>query len=249
MSRSSSLFLMLPLTACMSACAAGVTFPPNESTDASPVVPRSDTGPTTPAALPTLGLASTYVVLAGSSITNIGASDFEGDIGVSPGDAVSGLPSGTVPSASVAAFKAQSDLAIAYDSLTPRACDLDLSEKSLTDLTLKPGTYCVTGPLQLSGTLTLDAQSDPAAAFVFKITGTFGLDDDAIVKMTNGGKACSVFWQVGGAALIGQGAELVGNVLATADISIGHTTSLSGRALTRYGAITLDENLLAVCPM
>ena len=42
-----------------------------------------------------LGAASTYGVLAGSTITNTGATTISVDVGLSPGTAVTGFPPGT----------------------------------------------------------------------------------------------------------------------------------------------------------
>src|SRR5579864_4849570 len=67
------------------------------------------------ATAPSLGTAASFAVLAGSAVTNTGASIVTGDLGVSPGSAVTGfppgivVPPGTIHKGDAVAAQAQSD--------------------------------------------------------------------------------------------------------------------------------------------
>ena len=79
---------------------------------------------------------------------------------MSPGDQASGLPEGATPQLNtVAAYKAQNDLATAYSTIGTAKCTADLSGKNLGSMVLTPGVYCITGAAQLDGTLQLDGNN------------------------------------------------------------------------------------------
>src|SRR5690606_35773700 len=108
-----------------------------------------------------------------STVTNTGPTFVTGDIGLSPGSDVVGFPPGsvlvgTIHAANAVALQAQTDLTAAYVSLDSEGCTLDLSGQDLGGMTLTAGVYCFSSSAQLTGTLTLDAQGDPAALFIFK---------------------------------------------------------------------------------
>lgn len=198
------------------------------------------------AAAPTLGTAQSYAVLASSTLTNIGPSNVVGDIGVSPGTAITGFPPGTVIGAvhagDAAAAQARTDVVTAYNVLASDACDLDLTGQDLGGLTLAPGVYCLSSAAQLTGALTLDAQGNPAAVFVFQIGSTLTSAANSSVMMINGGQPCNVFWQVGSSATVGAGTAFVGDILALTSITLSTGATVSGRALARNGAVTMDSN-------
>ena len=126
---------------------------------------------------PSLGVASSFAVLGGSTVTNTGATTVRGDLGVSPGSAVTGFPPGTVTGGSIHAAdalagQAQSDTTTAYNSLAGQACTADLTGQDLGGKTLTAGVYCFSTSAQLTGALTLNAQGNANAVFVFKIGST-----------------------------------------------------------------------------
>src|SRR4051794_1992690 len=76
---------------------------------------------------PTLGAAQSFAVLGGSTVTNTGPSIIIGDLGVTPGTAITGFPPGTVlagttHSADAVALQAQTDNTAAYNVLAGEAC-------------------------------------------------------------------------------------------------------------------------------
>ena len=129
------------------------------------------------ATAPPLGTAQSFAVLGGSTVTNTGPTMITGDLGVSPGTAVTGFPPGTVIGATHAAdavaLQAQSDTTVAYNDLAGQACDTTFTVPTdIGGMTLMPGVYCFSSSAQLTGQLTLDAGDDPNAVWVFKMGST-----------------------------------------------------------------------------
>lgn len=95
-----------------------------------------------------------------------------------------------------------------------------LTSQDLGGMTLAPGLYIFTSAINLNGILTLDAQDDPNAVFVFQLGSTLNISTNSSVVMINGGKNDNVFWQVGGSASIGINTTFVGNILAYANVDM-----------------------------
>ncbi len=192
-----------------------------------------------------LGTAASYSVLGGQSVTNTGPSVLNADVGVSPGTAISGFPPGIVGGATHAAnaeaLQAQSDLVIAYDSAAGQAPDETISG-DLGGRTLKPGVYKAESSIDLTGPLTLDAEGDPHAVFVFQIGSSLTTATSSSVNLTNATQGCNVFWQVGSSATLGTDTTFVGNILALTSITATTGATVDGRALARNGSVTLDTN-------
>jgi serine protease AprX len=201
---------------------------------------------------PSLGLASTYAVLGGSTVTNTGATIVNGNLGVSPGTAVTGFGPGKIVDGtrqgSLAALTAQLGVVAAYTGLTLQICPSgnDLTGQNLGGKTLAPGVYCFSSSAQLTGILTLDAQNDPNAVFVFKMGSTLTTASAASVVMTNGGSPSNVFWQVGSSATLGTNTVFMGNIIALTSITLTTGTVVTGRALARNGAVTMDTNTVGL---
>jgi serine protease AprX len=196
---------------------------------------------------PSLGSAQRFAVLGASTVTNTGSSVITGDLGVSPGTAVTGFApghvlSGTIHSADAAAVAAQNDIAAAYDSLVGEACTQDMTGRDLGGQTLGAGVYCFSSSAQLTGTVTLDGQDNAKAVFIFKIGSTLTTASASAVALTNGASPGNVFWQVGSSATLGTATSLAGNILALTSITLTTGARVTGRALARNGAVTLDTN-------
>lgn len=204
------------------------------------------------AALPVnLGTADTFSVLAGTTVTNTGATTINGDLGVWSGSAITGFPpgvvtNGVVHAADSFAMQAQNDLTTAYTFAAGEACGTTLSG-NLGGLTLTPGVYCFASSAQLTGTLTLDALGNKDAVFLFQIGTTLTTDSSSIVTITNPGTGDSVYWQVGSSATLGTNSKFAGNILALTSITANTGASINcGRALARNGAVTLDTNNVSI---
>lgn len=201
------------------------------------------------ATAPTLGTASGFGVLAGSTVNNTGDTTVSGDLGVAPGTAITGFPpgtfTGTLHAADDVALQAQTDLTTAYNDLAGQACDANLTGQDLGGMTLTTGVYCFDSSAQLTGALTLDAEGDPFAVFVFQIGSTLTTASNASVVMTNGGDQCNVYWQVGSSATLGTDTAFAGSILASASITLNTGADVIGRALAREGAVTMDTNQIS----
>jgi len=194
-----------------------------------------------------LGNAQNFAVLAKTSVSNTGSSVVSGEVGVSAGSSVTGFPPGLVENGTIhnndaVAGAAQTALTAAYVNLGARACTAPLNT-SLTG-TLTPGVYCYDSSAALTGPVVLDAQGDPAAEFVFKIGTTLTTPSGASVSLINGASACNVYWQVGTSATLGTNTLFTGNILAQVSITANTGASISGRALARTGAVSLDTNAI-----
>lgn len=167
-------------------------------------------------------------------------------------------PAGSVPNAIAAA--AALDIQAAYDSLSPAALpggiDVsslgggagELGNRTLTPGVYKsaPGTYAIQG-----GDLTLDAQGDPNALWVFQmgtalLVGGPGAAFPQSVILINGAQAKNVFWQVGSAATINAagGGTMVGTIISSATTSFStagnvDVVTLNGRALALHASVTM----------
>ena len=203
------------------------------------------------ATAPTLGTAASFAVLGGSTVTNTGETIVTGNVGVWPGSAVTGFPpgrvfGGTIHRGDAVAQQAQNDATTAYNSLAGQPCDEDLTGQDLGGLTLTTGTYCFSTSAQLTGTLTLDAQGNPDAVFIFQIGTTLTTASDSTVRMINGGNPCNVYWQIGSSATLGTGTHFEGNILALASTTLTTHVGVVGRALASTGAVTMDSNTVSI---
>ena len=203
------------------------------------------------ASAPTLGAAGSFAVLAGSTVTNTGPTVVIGDLGMSPGTAMTGFPPGimvgTIHAGDAVAGQAQVGANAAYGSLAGQACNTNLTGQDLGGLTLVAGAYCFGASAQLTGTLTLDGQGDPNAVFVFQIGSTLTTASSSGVSLINGASACNVFWQVGSSATLGTGTSFNGNIIALASITLTTGASVNGRVLALNGAVTMDSNNVSGC--
>jgi hypothetical protein len=194
-----------------------------------------------------LGTADTFAVLAGTTVTNTGPTVINGDLGVSPGTAITGFPPGVVNgsthSADAVAAQAQADLLAAYNNAASQPTTATIGTE-LGGQVLGPGVYdSASGTFEITGTLTLDAQGNPNAIFIFKTASTLvTAAGNSQVNLINGAQACNVFWQVGSSATLGTNTVFRGNILALTSITATTGAVVDGRLLARNGAVTLDTN-------
>ena len=196
-----------------------------------------------------LGTATSYAVLAGTTITNTGPTKITGDIGLHPGSAVTGFSSvtyvGAIHLASGAALQAKNALVTAYNDAAGRTPATTIATE-LGGQVLKAGVYNSTaGTFGVTGTLTLDAEGDAGAVFIFQAASTLITAPGSSVVLTNGATACNVFWQVGSSATLETTTSFKGTIMALTSIALKTGATLQGRALARNGAVTLDTNVIS----
>jgi hypothetical protein len=153
------------------------------------------------------------------------------------------VSAGTIHAADAVAGQAKADLVTGYNDAAGRPSTATISA-DLAGRTLTPGVYTSASSLGLSGDLTLDAQGDPNAVFVFQAGSTLTAGPASRVLLIGGAQPCNVFWQVGSSATIGTSSAFAGNILALTSISMTTGATLNGRALARNGAVTLDTNTI-----
>ena len=194
-----------------------------------------------------VGTAAADAVLAGTTVTNTGATVLNGSLGLSPGTSVTGfppgqvVPPGTIDVNNAVAAQAQSDLTAAYVDAAGRPVDATTTA-DLGNLNLGPGVYAgpSKGALGLTGNLTLDAAGNNNAVFIFQTNSTLITASSSTVSLVNGAQECNVFWQVGSSATLGTGSTFRGTILALTSVTVTNNVAVHGRALARNGAVTLD---------
>jgi hypothetical protein len=193
-----------------------------------------------------LGTAASFSVLGGSTVTNTGPTTMFGDLGLSPGSSVTGAPHvlGQTHVDDAVAIGAKNALTTGYNDAASRPTN-GSAGTDLAGQTFSPGVRTASSSLLLSsGSVTLDAQGDPNAVFIFQIGSTLITGSNTAVSLVNGAQACNVFWQVGSSATLGTGTRFVGTVMASESITANTAATIHGRLLARTAAVTLDTNTI-----
>ncbi len=198
-----------------------------------------------------LGTAGPFVVLGGAKVTNVGPSVLNGNLGISPGTELEGFGppaviNGSTHATTEVAAQAQLDLTTAYDAAAGQSVlpANDLSGEDLGGLKLSPGTYRYNAAALMTGALTLDAEGDPNAEFVFQIGSQLTTESASSVVLVNGASPCNVYWQVGSSAVLGTTTSFQGTLMALTSISLNSNATVVGRMLARNGQVSLIENTL-----
>jgi hypothetical protein len=190
-----------------------------------------------------LGQCAQFAVMAGTSASfNGGLTTVNtGDVGVSPGTSITGnyqLNDGSTEVTSTKSNACASDRITAYNAAAAAVCPPSNIMNELSGTTLAPGVYCApNSPMTFSaGTLTLDAQGDPNATWIFQASTSLVTAPYTSFILENGAQNTNVFWQVGSSATLGYSSSFVGTIIAYSSISAQTDTTLNGRALAGAGA-------------
>jgi hypothetical protein len=166
---------------------------------------------------------------------------------------------GTATTFSIAS-QARADALIAYNALVAKPGGPDPGAGNLANLVLAPGVYtAASGSFMIQGgNLTLDAQGDANAVWVFQMATTLtvggpGAAAPQSITLVNGAQAKNVFWQVGSAATInaGGGGTMAGTIIAQAGAAFSTggnvaVVTLNGRALSLGASVTLVNTVINV---
>lgn len=192
---------------------------------------------------PDLKAAGNFTLFtAAGAIGNTGASSITGNIGTFTG-AITGFPpgivSGSIHNADSLTTVAATDIDAAYTYMNGIACDSTIDSAMGNNQVLYPGVYCITSAASLNGTLTLDAQGDASALFIFKIDGALSTGKFANVLLWDSAISSNVYWQINGQFELGDSSVFTGNIVGNGAIIMLEGSELIGRGLTRSGAISL----------
>ena len=203
---------------------------------------------------PPLGTAADFVLFTSvGAVTNVGTYKYlthlTGNVGTNSGSSTNfGNVNGVMHDGDGASIQCAADLLIAYNALSAAITTFTLGPVIGNGTTLVAGNYSMPGTTSLNLDLTLNAQGDPNAVFIFKtptaVAYAFTANPNSKIKLINGAQACNVFWQVSGAFNMGAGTSMKGTIVAGGAISMGAQDTLEGRALTINGAITISNGAL-----
>ena len=202
--------------------------------------------------VPSFGSASNYALYSVSGVIgNTGISTITGDIGTNTGD-ITGFDAPSVVNGNLYisdsnTTSANSDLISAYNELynmvatnTTHAPVFGLNE------TITSGVYSIGGAGSVNGNLTLDAQGNANAIFIFKFGGAFSTSANSSVIMANGANAANIFWIAQGAIAMAASTSMYGTLIANNDaISMGDQGSLHGRMYSTTGAVSVYGNTIS----
>jgi hypothetical protein len=168
-----------------------------------------------------------------------------------------GCPNEGTATTGALATEALLEAQTAYTTLQSLPPGTILSTNELGNRTLAPGTYTSASFYDITaGPLTLDAQGDPNATWVFQMgtyltVGTPSATQSII--LTGGAQAKNVFWQVGSAATINGagGGTMVGTILAQAGVSVSTAgnaaiTTIDGRIVSLTASVTIVNTVINV---
>ncbi|MHB9143246.1 MAG: ice-binding family protein [Paludibacter sp.] len=194
-----------------------------------------------------LGTAADFSLFStNGSVSNTGISQLTGNVGSNNGSSTGfGNVNGVMHDQDGASAQCAADLLIAYNQLNAAIPTYFPAPLMGNGTTLTPGIYAISGASTLNLGLTLDAQGDPNAKFIFQIAGTFSANAESKIHLINGALACNVFWKVEGMVSLAPGTFMKGTIIANnAAISITTRDTIEGRALSTAGAITVDGALV-----
>ena len=216
-----------------------------------------------------LNSVARFGIIAGVGVSNnAGFSEIHNlDVGIYPGvrSSVTGFPPAIIvngaiyasddtapPGTAAMLLQAKTDLTNAYlaaeGAVSPAPVIVSGDQGGKT---LAPGIYKSTSTLLIqSGNLTLDAQGDVNATWIFQIAAGFTTVGGAggSVILTGGAQAKNIYWQTGSSAVIGDYTSFQGNILALTSITMNSHATAVGRMLARNGSVVMTHTNIIIKP-
>jgi hypothetical protein len=199
---------------------------------------------------PNLGTAADFVLFTtAGAVSNTGISQLTGNVGTNGGSSTGfGNVNGGMHDNDGVSAQCASDLLIAYNQLNSTVPNFFPAPLLGNGQTLNSGVYSISAAATLNLELTLDAQGNPSAVFIFQIQGPLSTAAHSEVSLVNGALACNVFWKIEGLVDMAAGTTMRGTIIANnAAINMNTGVTLEGRALSTAGAVTVD-GVLAFTP-
>ncbi len=200
---------------------------------------------------PTLGTVSNFVLFSSNgAVSNTGISHLTGNVGTNNGSSTGfGNVNGVMHDNDGASAQCMADLLTAYSQLNTAIPTYFIAPLLGNGDTLVAGVYFIAAATSLNLELTLNAQGNPNAVFIFQIQGPLSTNASSKINLINGAMACNVFWKVEGLVSMASGTSMKGTIIANnAAIIMNTGDTLEGRALSTAGAITID-GVLAYTPI
>jgi hypothetical protein len=201
--------------------------------------------------MPNLGTAADFVLFTtDGAVSNSGISQLTGNVGTNNGSSTAfGNVNGVMHDGDGASAQCAADLLIAYNQLDTTTATFFPAALLGNGDTLIAGVYSITEAATLNSDLTLNAQGNSNAIFIFQISGPLSTSADSKIKLINGALACNVFWKIEGLVSMASGTTMRGTIIANnSAIEMNTGDTLEGRALSTAGAITVD-GVLAYIPI
>jgi hypothetical protein len=211
------------------------------------------TRPTVNAATtPSLGLATTFGILASTYTNTVGGTTINGDLGYTTGPATAPTVNGSTHAVDGTYTQSGIDQGTALTALSVQPCTFTFAAGAIdlaSDVThgtvgvYAPGVYCVTGAMSIGGggTITLTG----SGTYIFRSTGALNSSASSVVALS-GASACDVFWTPAAATTLGANSSFVGTVIDAAGITIGSTVTWAGRALAFGGTVSTTTDTISV---
>jgi hypothetical protein len=170
----------------------------------------------------------------------------------------SACPSEGNAATSAIAAQASIDATAAYNALVALPGGPDPGAGNLANLVLAPGVYTAAGGSfgLTGGPLTLDAQGNANAVWVFQMATTLtvgGPGSPQSVILVNGAQAKNVFWQVGTAATLNAagGGTVAGTIISRSGVVVStagnnSVVTVNGRLISLGASVTLVNTVINV---
>lgn len=195
---------------------------------------------------PTLGTAACYALFSSNGMnSNSGTTYVTGDVATNQGSTTGynqSFVTGAVhPAPDSYTAQCASDLMNIYTYLNTLPYDIELLYPAQfgNKLVLTPHTYRMNAAVTFTDTVSLDAQGNVDAIFVFQVNGALSTSTYSKVKLINGTQSKNVYWKVEGAVSINDNSIFCGTIVCrNGSIILNTGVTLAGRALTTAGTLT-----------